>query len=82
MNKYQLKQLIKEEVTKLKEGNLPTYQIEGLSKEKYDKMEGIVREIDKDTFMNAANEIIEHLSDEGFDAKEIFDFLYHNLVQL
>lgn len=70
------------EASKLNEGDLATYKIEGLSREAFNRMSGLVKNNDFDIFMKKASSMIEDLSDEGFDAKEIFDFLFHNLVSL
>ena len=54
--------------------------ISEISDEMYERMEGLVNQNDLDTFISAATNIMGDLSDEGFEAKDVFDYLYTKLT--
>ena len=77
------KKLVKEYAKKLvgkKTLNEQTYVIKQMDDQKVSRMEGLVNIQDMDDFLSSATGIMTSLSDEGFDAKEVFDYLYLKLV--
>jgi hypothetical protein len=51
-----------------------------ISDEAYERMDGLVNENDYDNFIRSATNIMTTLTDDGFEAKEIFYYLYTRLT--
>ena len=51
-----------------------------ISNQAYMRMDGLVGQKDYTNFINAATKIMNDLSAEGFDAKDIFYYLYTRLT--
>jgi phage portal protein BeeE len=51
-----------------------------VSNEAYKRMDGLVNENDYDNFIQSATNIMTTLTDDGFEAKEIFYYLYTRLT--
>lgn len=51
-----------------------------VSDEAYKRMDGLVNENDYDNFIQSATNIMTTLTDDGFEAKEIFYYLYTRLT--
>ena len=51
-----------------------------VSDENYEKMDNLVNKNDLDKFMTSAASIMKSLTDEGFEVKDIFYYLYTRLT--
>jgi hypothetical protein len=51
-----------------------------VSNEAYKRMDGLVNENDYDNFIKSATNIMTTLTDDGFEPKEIFYYLYTRLT--
>ncbi len=85
MKKLTIKErkLVKEYAKKLVEKKIikeQTYVIKSMNAQNFSRMDGLVKIQDIDDFISSATGIMTSLSDEGFDSKEIFDYLYLKLV--
>lgn len=83
------KQLVKEYIQRLKSKrplmeympHAPTYVIKSMDDDQFSRMDGLVNIKDMDNFLNSAGSIMSSLaSEEGFDSKDVFDFLFLKLV--
>lgn len=84
MKKEQLLQIIKEEISKIlkEEKSTPEYSIHPISDTSWKRMESLSNENDINDMLDAANKIMEDLTNDGFEAKEVFDFLFNQLVRI
>lgn len=53
---------------------------EALSPEAFERMDGLVSQSDIMEYLRAAERIVNTLSDEGFEARDIFDYLYQIVI--
>jgi len=51
-----------------------------IGNEAYDRMDGLVNENDYDNFIRSATNIMNTLTDDGFEPKEVFYYLYTRLT--
>jgi hypothetical protein len=51
-----------------------------IGNEAYDRMDGLVNKNDYDNFIQSATNIMTTLTNDGFEAKEIFYYLYTRLT--
>jgi hypothetical protein len=86
MKTSELRQLIKEEISKIekqtntiKENDIfnGTYIV---SDEAYERMNALTNRKDLLVFLNSASKIMRNLTDDGFEAKDVFYYLYTRLI--
>jgi hypothetical protein len=86
MKTSELRQLIKEEISKIeKQTNIikeddifnGTYTV---SDEVYERMDALTNQKDLLVFLDHASKIMRNLTDDGFEAKDIFYYLYTRLI--
>lgn len=53
---------------------------EAVSPEAFERMDGLVSQQDVMTYLKAAERIVKTLSDDGFEAEEIFDYLHQIVI--
>lgn len=74
-----LRKIIREELKKVKLTE-QTYVIEPMSDENFSRMDGLVTIQTLQNFLRSAEKIMTELDAEGFEAKEVFDYLYLTLI--
>ena len=53
---------------------------EAVSPEAFERMDGLVNQQDVMAYLRAAERIVNTLSDEGFEARDIFDYLHQIVI--
>ena len=79
MKKSELRQIIKEELSKFdREGDDGRWDND---EEYYERMDGLVNQPDLKLFIQSASKIMQDLTTrEGFETKDVYEFLYRQML--
>jgi len=70
-----LANIINENQASIKENNIFNDQY-SVSEEAYERMDGLVNKNDYDNFISSAENIMNTLTEDGFEVKDVFYYLY------